>query len=69
VPYSRTLLATLNVVLVCVLIVGFTAAGRERVAFAQAQQTAPPNVHNGKIAFAGTPQELTRLTPGGRSTR
>jgi Tol biopolymer transport system component len=53
VAHSRTMLATLNVVLVCVLIVGFTAAGEERVAFAQVQQTAPPNVHNGKIAFAG----------------
>jgi len=47
------MLATLNVVLVCVLIVGFTAAGQERIASAQAQQTAPPNVHNGKIVFAG----------------
>jgi Tol biopolymer transport system component len=54
VPYSRTLLATLNVVLACVLIVGFTVAGQGRVASAQTQQTAPPNVHNGKIAFAGT---------------
>jgi Tol biopolymer transport system component len=62
VAYSRTILATVIVVLVCVLIVGFTVAGQGRVASAQTQQTAPPNVHNGKIAFAGITLEDARTT-------
>ena len=67
-PYLRTISATVTFLMVFVLMFGFPAwgqqtTGAQRPVDQRVQQTTTPNVHNGKIAFAGIlPEDARTIT-------